>query len=171
MKTRKLTALLLLPALLCLAGADWQDFKSADFKVRFPGAPKEITSDAGGIKTTIVSHEGSDGAFVVSRSEMPFTGELPPEAVETTLDGSVKGVLGSQKGAKLVGEPKKIKLNDKYPGREVLMTFEAGGKQGFLRSKIVLVGKHLYQVMSIGSEDFVKSKDSDMFFSSFALTK
>src|SRR5271166_3686663 len=98
---------LVVPALVCLLGAEWQTYESKDwrYKVKFPGKPKETESDPGmGIKMKMVLQEDGNNAYMVVSALLPFPGEeLPPEVIEASLDGARQGVL-KQKNSKLVSE-------------------------------------------------------------------
>jgi len=175
MRTPKWLVALVVPALVCLLGAEWQTYvsKPGSYKVKFPGKPKEMDSDAGmGIKMKMAILEQDNNAYAVIYADLPFPGdELPPEVVEAALDGARQGALGSQKNSKLISE-KKIKVDGKHSGRDIVMAFDLpDGNRGRVRVKVFLVGKTLYQVMVAGSEDFVKGKDTDTFIDSFTLTK
>ncbi len=47
----------------------------------------------------------------------------------------------------------------------------ADGQHYWARVRLYLVGRRLYQVWAVGTEAFVKSKDSDEFLTSFVLIK
>lgn len=171
-----LTRLALVPLALCLlAAADWMPYSSSDgkYKISFPGKAMETTQDLpGGLgKMKMAVLESAGGAFLASHMPMPFPGEPTEEQIKTVLSATAKGVAGSQKGGKITAE-KEIKLDNKYLGRDVFVTFTLpDGKPAMLNVRIFIADKTLYQTMVLGPEDVVKSKDAEQFLKSFELTK
>jgi hypothetical protein len=150
---------------------DWKTFTSKEgrFSVRMPGSPQEQTQE---VKTPdgklsvhlLVSALAVDRVVYVSYSD------YPPKAVEGKqkefLDGTVKGNVTSLKG-KVLSE-KKIEVGQgKLPGRELLM--DLPDKKQMYRSRIVLAGNRLFQVVAVGSEEFVKSKAVGEYLDSFKI--
>jgi hypothetical protein len=153
--------------LLLIAGADFKEFSSKDgkFKAQFPGEPMTKTIDAAGVKAKTFTVEEKNGGYVVSYADLPIPADEGADLIEKRLDGSRDGMVKNIRGT-LTGE-KKIKLADKYPGREI--TADLPGKKGVIRARIYIVGKRLYQVLVIGTEDTAKSADATKFLESFQL--
>ncbi len=148
---------------------EWKSYSSKDggFSVLMPGKPQEQTQE---VKTpdgklilhTLVSVVALDRFVYVSYSD------VPAKAIEgkqdAFLDSTVKGNVSSLKG-KLV-TAKKIEVGKgKRPGRDVLI--DLPDKKQMYRSRIVLSGNRLFQVVALGSEEFVKSKEIGAYLDSF----
>jgi hypothetical protein len=146
-----------------------KEFKPSDesFMVRIVGTPKEWTQKApNGMVTRSWATLTPSGTFSVSWTELSAP-PLTEDTAQKTLDG-VKGGLLKSSGGKLTSETK-IKLADKYPGREI--SAEAPSKMAFLKLRIFLVDKKLYHVLSMGTKEHVNSPDTTEFLQSFTLLK
>ncbi|MFM8274244.1 MAG: hypothetical protein ACKODX_18200 [Gemmata sp.] len=167
-------ALIALFSVFALTGAA-QDFKqhaSADgrYKVLFPGPVKSETTDIQAGKDTLkltldtVELKG-DITFLVSYIDASdeVAARPPGPRLEKVRDGN-KG-----EGGKILDD-KEITLmlgDQKCPGRDVLIETPSG----FIRNRMVIAGKRLYQVMVQGTKDVVTSPSADKFIASFELTK
>lgn len=60
-------------------------------------------------------------------------------------------------------------LDGKYQGREV--RGDLRHKKWAIRARAFFVGPRLYQMLSVGTVNWVESADTDKFFDSFTLTK
>ena len=167
-------ALFALLAATALA-AHGQDFKpyastGGKYKVLFPGPVKTATTDipAGkdSLKLTLDSVElKGDITFMVSYIDA--TDEVAKKPAGSRLEKVRDGNKGDK--GKVI-EDKEITVargDEKFPGRDVLI--ETPG--GFLRNRMVITGKRLYQVMVQGSKAVVTSPTADRFIGSFELTK
>jgi hypothetical protein len=128
--------------------------------------PEALTAtSAKGVRFHGISKELRDGQVLVMYADLPI-GEKETEAeTERRLDGPRDGTLARMK-AKLISD-KKIKLDGKYPGRELVADLPDG--KGRLRSRFYLVGKRFYQLQVAGSKAFVDGPDTDKIFGSFKL--
>lgn len=168
--TRTFVALLVMFATASLATAA-EKFTSKDgkYSATFPSAPKEppaqeVDSPIGKLKLFIAAAEaGKNQAFMVIYNDYPaVVAAAPPQKIlEGVRDGS-KGPTG-----KVVSD-KEIKVGDKVPGRDYVL--DKGGN--FFRSRSVLDGTRLYQVVVVGkTQDDVTSKQADEFINSFKIEK
>jgi hypothetical protein len=152
--------------------AGWQDFSPKDggFRVKMPGFPKDYTRkiEAGQdtIELRLWGIEQDGVTFIVSRTE------LQPEAIaggpKKTLDEARdKGVQNSR--GKLV-EEKEIELAG-HPGREMVLDLPdsrvRGG--GIYRSRIYLVGRIHYQVVTLSPKALERPEEMKAFLESFRL--
>ena len=152
--------------------AGWQDFSPKDggFRVKMPGIPEERTRkiEAGQdtVEMTLWGFERDGVTFIVSRTE------LQPEAIaggpKKTLDEARdKGVRNSR--GKLV-EEKEIELAG-HPGREIVLDLPdsrvRGG--GIYRSRIYLVGRIHYQVVTLSPKARERPEEMKAFLESFQL--
>jgi hypothetical protein len=80
------------------------------------------------------------------------------------LEGAQDGVERSLKGK--VVESRELKLGS-YLGREFTLTLEAGNQY---RARIYMVEGRLYQVILLGSKEYVNSLAAKAFLYSFELT-
>ncbi len=145
-----------------------QDFVSDQWKfaAKFPSKPQE--QQQGGGKIFLV--ENGDNAFTVAVSEMPGDGKMPQAQMNLVLDnardGLVRGVNGTATNKKNIS----ITGKQQYPGREVTATVTQP-KQLEVLARVFLVGKRLYMVMVVGSNQFVTSNEAKEFMKSFRLVE
>lgn len=162
-------------ALLLAGGQDEKPFTPSEgrFSVLMPSEPtkkeQQVKTATGELKVTLWIAEGkADSYFVVSHSDIPDK-DLKKGAEEKRLDQACKGAVDSARG-KLRGEEKSIKLDGKYPGREIVIE-----KDGEIvaRMRVYLVANRLYQVMVLGNGAFFASRDKEAtaFLDSFRLVK
>ena len=173
MRARTFALLALLTATALTArGQDFKPYASADGKytILFPGAVKSQTTDIEAGKDTLkltldtVELKG-DITFLVSYVDTTDAVAKTPAGprLEKVRDGN-KGLKGT------VLDDKEITVargDEKFPGRDVLIETPAG----FIRNRMVIVDKRLYQVMVQGSKEVVTSPSADKFIASFELTK
>jgi hypothetical protein len=175
MTARLLTAALVLPLLL---GADNKPVsaqgvrftsEAGRFEIRLPAKPSEgsktVPTAVGNVEAKIFQCQGPDWCCMVMYSDYPrdMVMNAEPEAV---LDGARNGAVANVQGAKLQSETR-VKLG-KYPGRDVLINVQSG--RFFARWRCYLVEERLYQIIVVGSEEFVRSQDTDRMLQSFKLT-
>lgn len=142
--------------------------KEGKFSVALPGKPTEKVSkpkfgDAV-IELHVFTAPQKDRAFVVAYSDYPKAaiGADRDKFVGERVDANV----GNLKGKLLSNE--KITLGKaKHPGREV--RFEITDKKQTYRARVFLVGERVYQVVLLGPDEFVKGKEADDYFASFAV--
>ncbi len=157
---------------LVARGQDFKQHASADgkYKVLFPGPVNTETTDiqAGKdtLKLTLDSVElKGDITFLVSYVDASDEVAKKPAGprLEKVRDGN-KGENGKVLNDKEIT----VALGDeKFPGRDVLIETPTG----FIRNRIVIAGRRLYQVMVQGSKEIVTSASADKFISSFEITK
>ena len=172
MRARTFALLALLTTSLAAHAQEFKPFASADgrYKAMFPGAVKTETTDieAGKdtLKLTLDSVElKGDITFMVSYIDASDEVAKKPAGprLEKVRDGN-KGEKGK------VIEDKEITVSvgdEKFPGRDVVLETPAG----FIRNRMVIVDKRLYQVMVQGSKEVVTSPSADKFIASFEITK
>lgn len=173
MRARTFALIALLLALPLAARAqELKPFASSAgrYKAQFPGGVKTATTDvpAGNdtLKLTLDSVElKGDISFTVSyvdASEEVAKRPAGPrlEKVRDAVKGEKGKVLDDKEVTLTLGE-------EKFPGRDVLLETP----NGFLRNRMVIVGRRLYQVMVQGSKEVVTSDTADKFINSFELTK
>ena len=141
--------------------------KEGGFKVLMPGTPKEKKQDAQGVNMSMYIVEESSGAYFASYADLPIPKNEPDAKIQQRLDDSVKGAV-TNVSAKVTSQSN-IKLDGKYPGREIAA--DVPSKNGAMKLRIYFVGTRLYQVMVLGTKSWLKSSDSSKFFDSFQLTK
>jgi hypothetical protein len=156
-----------------VGGAIAQDFQqyasgAGRYKVQFPGGVKSETTDIPvgkeTLKLTLDSVE-LKGDIVFMVSYVDSSDEVAKKPAGPRLDKVRDGNKGD-KGKVL--EDKEITLGDeKFPGRDLLIELP----NGYLRNRVVIAGKRLYQVMVHGSKEVVTSASADKFIASFEITK
>ena len=170
-----LRSLIVAATLVLASGAghadEWKTYSSKDgrFSVLMPGKPQEQTQEVKAPEGKLSVHLlfsalDRDRVIFVSYSD------VPAKAIEgkqdTFLDSTVKGNVNSLKGKLL--SAKKIEVGKgKRPGRDVLI--DLPDKKQMYRSRIVLSGQRLFQVVALGSEEFVKGKDVGQYLDSFKI--
>lgn len=143
--------------------------KGGGFSVRFPGTPKETTSNAksavGELKVFTATYAASDGnTYLVSYTDFP-AGTVRPDDHKAMLDGARDALRG--KDGKVLEEKDTEVGPGKHAGRELELE---KGKQR-LRFRLVVRGDRLYQVAVVGSAGFASGKDAAAFLDSFDLGK
>jgi hypothetical protein len=163
-------SLLLSPALLCLnvAAAEPEVFTAPDgkFSIKFAAKPMELEQKTpGGTTKTYLAIKGDD-TQAVTVTENPSLALATPEIAEMIMDKSRDGIVGK---GKLIAE-KKIKLNDKYSGRDFIV--QTDNPKGFMHLRMYLADSTLYMLMVVGqTEEAVKSKENTAYLDSFKLGK
>lgn len=173
---------LLFAILLTLAGTvsaqpdkTWKELapKGGGFSVKMPSEPKENSQkiDAGGMKLEIKTFTleiTKDLVYVVAYNQMPAdANNLGDEDKKKILDGAREGMLNNIKGT-LIQEVN-ITL-DKHTGRD--WKFDALQGKMFGRSRAILVGDRMHQVMVMGADkDVMTNKNTVGYLDSFKLTK
>ncbi|MFO0957525.1 MAG: hypothetical protein U0800_08675 [Isosphaeraceae bacterium] len=146
--------------------------EAGGFRVAFPGEPKsqetKVPGPAGSGELDVHSfvYEERGRAYLVSYNDYPaIDADKVGEFLDEVMTGSVqkfKGKLGSKRDIKL----------GTSPGKDYQYTIP-GPKGDTIagRSRIYLVGNRLYQLVLIGDEAFVKSKDANSYLDSFEITR
>ena len=152
---------------------DWIDFspKGGKFTIKVPTKPKEQTQDVDTAVGPITLHlftvpAGKDGAYLVAYADLPEDA-LDPDNLDESFDGLEKGFIKGAKWKQL--SSKKIKLQKKYPGREI--TFSVPQLKAKGKARFFVVQTRLYQIVAVGTEEFMEGEDIDFFFDSFRITK
>lgn len=163
--------------LLCLvmfaAGCGGQpEFKEfsppgGNLKVLLPGTPKNESQDHQGMKVNSWSASVGKGQYTVGFVELPIPKGEDETKIQNRLDGAVQGMVGNVR-AELV-DSKKISLQNKYPGREVVANLPEG--KGVIHARLYLVGTRLYQTMAVGTKTWVAGADTNKFLNSLKITQ
>ncbi|MCI0700756.1 MAG: hypothetical protein L0241_06720 [Planctomycetia bacterium] len=126
-----------------------QEFKQGDVKIK--------------LHMFILESDDGKTAYGLGYADFPVNpdADLADKVLRGAQDGAMKGVKG-----KLVTS-RDLKLG-KYPGREFTLTLPDKNQY---RSRIYLVEGRLYQVIVVGSKDFVASLEARTFLYSFELTE
>ena len=150
--------------------ADWVKFTSPDkdFEAQFPSEPKQTDQKApSGTTKMFMAMEGAT-TYSVTTTKVAGLANADADTIAKTLEASRDGLVKALKG-KLVSD-KKVELDKKYTGREVVV--EAMGGVVHLRQRMYIIEGVLYQVIVGGtSADAVNGKDANMFVESFKLKK
>jgi hypothetical protein len=161
-------AILFLPLLPRLAAQQPMDFTppSGKFTAKFLSKPMESEQKTpNGPMKVYLSLNGTNGQIVMVLENADLA-KATGEIAEQALDKGKEGILGK---GKLISE-KKIKLDGKHPGRELLV--ELPNAQGFLRMRLYLAGPAMYVVMAVSpTQDGVKDKAANDFLDSFKVGK
>ncbi len=171
---KKLAACLALLTLTAAVGAAdpvWETFtsKEGNYSISLPGKVKEKTVDNGVTTVRSILLEGKELLYTVTAADIPNVEESSKEAgfadiwLKRQRDRAVERVKG-----KLLKE-EKITLDDKYPGRDVVI--EPAEKDELVRARLVIVGKRFYLVMASGGKKAAESADADKFLKSFKIVE
>jgi len=144
--------------------------KDGRFSVALPDKPTERTvkvkfGDADiELRLFAVNQKDKERAFVVSYSDYPKDkiGADREKFVAERIEGNVSNLKG-----KVVSNEKLTLGKGKFPGREVRV--ELAEKKQLYRARAYLAGERVYQVVLLGSDEFVKGKEADDYFASFAV--
>lgn len=141
--------------------------KEGDFAVKLPGKPayeKTMVGDAEEVQHQFTVGQ-PQGVYLISYQENPNLEEGTPEQMTAALESGRDRLLEAFRG-KLV-ESKETTLDKKHPGLEFSLTIPAA--KGEARCRFYMVGTRLYQVMALGTPEFVKSRKSTEVLDSFKL--
>jgi hypothetical protein len=139
------------------------------FKVKAPGKLQETPQSGWEKPLTIEKLVVGEKTYAIGYVDDLAGSAEPGEKSNTRLLAAQNGALNKVK-AKLIREKdKEIFLNNKYPGREFIG--ELPEKMGRLRERIFLVDRRLFQILVIGEQTWVESKEVDRFLDSFAMLK
>jgi hypothetical protein len=152
------------------SGQDFKQYASGTgkYKVLFPGAVKSETTDIQAGKETLkltldmVELKG-DTVFLVSYVDS--SDEVAKKPAGPRLDKVRDGNKGPN--GKVIEEKEITVGMEKYPGRDLVIETP----NGYLRNRVVIAGKRLYQVMVQGTKEIVTSPSADKFITSFEITK
>jgi hypothetical protein len=138
----------------------WITFDSPDapYSVLLPEKPKRQEQTASGIKVVMQLCDTNKNLVVItSNNDMPAEVDINnKKQVKDILDVAVTTGMAKQKAT--IKEQRDLKLQGKYPCREVTATLKApNGTEGTMRLRLVLIPKMLIQVLLIGD-----SKDMQM---------
>ncbi|HJZ56157.1 MAG TPA: hypothetical protein VKE74_14415 [Gemmataceae bacterium] len=142
--------------------------KGGKFSVVFPGKPREekktLKTALGDAKLYQAGYVSKDqNYFGAGYTVLPV--EIPEEQQQTLFDGVFSGIAGKDGEVRSKKESKFGK--QKLPMREALIERD----EKFIKVRLVLDGDRLYQVLVMGTEDFVKSKEATAFLNSFKITE
>lgn len=175
-------ALISLPLLACGLAAclaadppkGWKTFesKSGGFQIAFPTKPEEskqaIKPMGGGEEVEqiqfIVGQQ--NGAFLASHQPAPKLAASDAKTISNALDSARDALVRKFEGKVL--DSKEVKL-DAATGKEVVL--DCPKLQGLLRTRMFLTNGRLYQIIVMGTKDFVASPEADYFLESFKLKK
>jgi hypothetical protein len=125
-------------------------YPALGFTVEFPAAPAVQTmqqpTPLGAIPVTVVAVDlGARGAVMVSHADYgavaPNAQLDPAKALDGAVDGSAANIHAT------ITSRQEISVEG-HPAREFTARADAQGY--LLKSRVVLVGKHLYQVLGVG---------------------
>lgn len=147
----------------------FKEFNSAAgrYKVRMPGAPKEETKTSTDSTLNIAVFHQENGDYMVMFTDLPISGYESEAEMDQRLDKARDVALQTIRG-KLTKETK-TKLAGKYPGYD--FEAELPDKKGAMHAKVFLVGKRLYQVITMGTIEWTHSAESAKFMNSFTLVE
>lgn len=152
------------------AQVEFKQYASGEgrYKVLFPGPVKtesfDVQMDKNNLKLFIDAVELRAGTtFLVSYVDAPAEVANQPSGPRfDKIRDANKGSAGK------VHEEKDLTVGqEKLPARDVLIETP----MGFIRNRIVIADRRLYQVMIQGSKDVVSSPSADRFLASFEVTK
>lgn len=152
---------------------EWIRFspKNAKCSVEMPSKPttqpvQEINQNGFEIKLHmfILELDGGKTGYALGHSDLPANPETE-EATKNVLKGAQDGTTKAIKGT--VVSERDITLG-KYLGREFTLDL-AGGNQ--YRGRLFVIEGRLYQVLVVGSKEFVNGLEAKAFLYSFELTE
>jgi len=150
---------------------NWKQFSSdaGNFSIQFPGTPKEKTALEETVFGEIEVH-----SFIVETDIQTAYGinynDFPPRLnlsnPEPLFDGGQASAIGKT-GIVITQRSMRFKG---YPARE--FEFKAGGKANYSgRVRLILVGRRLYNLVTIFLTENPHVSDREKFFDSFSLNK
>jgi hypothetical protein len=147
----------------------FHEFTSAEgkFRVEMPGTPTQETIYAVGFPLVTFRVEEEDGAYGVAYADVPMIQGISSTQLEQALKSARDGMISNVHG-KFLGESK-IRLDGKYPGREVRA--ELPIKDGLIKGRLYVVGSRIYMVMVTGLSSWVNSANAKRFLDSLEVTR
>src|SRR5262249_52775087 len=116
-----------------------------------PAAPEATTQKMpSGPPLKLYQVKGA-GLYLVATLDIPEAATEADDKLQARLDAGRDQGVQNAKG-KLVQETR-IKLANKYPGREILVELPASKEM--LRGRFYLVEGRMYQLVAVGSAEFV----------------
>ncbi len=162
--------MLMLGAVSLAQETSWSTFAPSGegFRVQLPGKPRAMSRSAAGIEFKMYALESPDkrSAYMVSATKLPIPANEDAATIQQRLDGARDGALRNSR-ATLTKETK-IRLQGKFPGREVEASLPGG--IGKMRVRFFIVNGKIYQTLVLGQSGFVDSKNAEKFLNSLALT-
>jgi hypothetical protein len=142
--------------------------KEGHYRIRFPGNPKvseqTVKTALGELNVVIATYATSDGnILMVSYTDYPAEA-VQPSKVATLFD-EIRDRLKSSEGKIAPGEKEFTIGPEHHPGREFVL--EKGRQR--IKCQLILRGQRLYQLVAMGSADFLKGRDATAFFKTFEL--
>jgi hypothetical protein len=150
----------------------WKPFSPKDgaFTVQLPASPQEHKKSvkAGALDTEVILYEldvpPGEGKYAIGYSEYPKE-MIKAGTEDKRLDNARDAAKNTAKG-KLKRE--KSLLLDTFPGRELYI--DVDDKKAIV-IRLYAVNNRLYEIVAVGSPDFVKSQETAKFLDSFKLAK
>ena len=150
--------------------AGWETFTSKDggYTVAAPGkletSAKQVATAVGNVKMNMALLSKGNTAYLVIYADYPdVTLKADPEKI---LDGARNGAI-KQMNSKASGY-KKISING-FPGQEFSAKTKLGTVPAFVKARIYLARKRLYQQIVVGPDDEKSDKDLDTFLNSLKI--
>jgi hypothetical protein len=152
---------------------EWIRFtpKNAKCSVEMPSKPatqpvQEINQNGVKLKfhMFILELDGGKTGYALGFSELPAnpdTDEVTKKVLKGAQDGTTKAIKGE-----IVSE-RQITLG-KYLGREFTLDLPSGTQY---RARLFVIEGHLYQVIAVGSKEFINGFEARTFLYSFELTE
>ena len=175
MRARTFALAALLALLATAAGGqelEFKQFASGDgrYKVQFPGTVKTATTDVPAGKDTLkltLDAVELKGGITFMVSYVDASEEVAKKPAGPRFD-KIRDAVKGEKGSVVSEKDAEAALGEeKFPAREVLLETP----NGFIRNRMVIAGRRLYQVMVQGSKEAVTSPSADKFLGSFEITK
>jgi hypothetical protein len=169
-----LLSLVLVPALVAAPPAGWKTFPSAsgEFQVDFPGKPEESKQaikgldGKGNVDQIQYVFDAGTGAYLASFQPSENLAKADAKTVSAALDSAAERLAKTFAGKILSSEEVKL---DTATGKEVRV--DCPKIQGLIRSRMYLTNGRFYQLMVLGTKDFVDAKEAEHFLGSFKVVK
>jgi hypothetical protein len=124
---------------------------------------------AAGAELTMFGVESKDGMYGIGVADLPIPDGETAAQIQDRLDGARDGAVRNINGT-LTSSSSITLGKQKYPGREFHATITKP-KVGQVRARVYLVGKRVYQVIVMGTNEYATSKEATAFLDSFRLTE
>lgn len=141
--------------------------KEHAFRVRF-GSPPKVEEMDGRVHSAVYSVRSQDGLFSVVVTDMPRPDGDPADRVPLYLTNARDDLMRATGGTLTADDA--IVLAGKYPGRALTARVTVP-QPGALRSRLYFVGKRLYQVTVLGTDEFINTPAATAFLESFTVSE
>lgn len=143
--------------------------KEGGFRIRLPGEPRYEATKVGDAQENQHQFQVAEqnGVYLISYQENPNLKGGNPKQLQAALESGRDRLQKSFSGELIESED--VQLGDKHPGLAFRITIPQA--RGEARCRFYLVGTRLYQVLALGTPQFVSTEQTKQVIESFELLR